>query len=337
MDHHALQPDHNLQEYRIIKLIGEGGFGLTYLAVDTHLNKQVAIKEYMPSGFAWRQDSTTIVPKNDGARDMYQWGLDAFMNEAKVLAKFDMLNIVRVYRFFEANDTVYLVMEYCEGGCLSDLLCSPVTPKKDDTVVTMRQSRVRFIIGAIKDGLQQVHDTGVLHRDIKPSNIMFRSDGTPVLIDFGAARQTLGEKSLTLTSIVTPGYAPLEQYSGKSKLGPWTDIYALAAVAYSCLTGKKPDEVTDRIHEDAIEVLANRDETSGFLKSIDWALAIKATDRPQTLSSWYEAWDKVPTIDKRTPPENAPTQQHVHKKSDEQLPSKPACIQLISAIHFFQD
>ncbi|MFT4928072.1 MAG: serine/threonine protein kinase [Phenylobacterium sp.] len=323
MEHHALQPDYMLQEYRIEKLIGEGGFGLTYLAFDTHLDKKVAIKEYMPNDFAWRQNSTTIVPKNDESKDMYQWGLDAFMNEAKILAKFDVTNIVRVYRFFKDNGTAYLVMEYCEGGCLNDLVSvdtAEKTAKTDDTVVIMRESKVRHIVSSIMQGLQTVHDSGVLHRDIKPHNIMFRQDRTPVLIDFGAARQALGEKSRSLTSIVTPGYAPLEQYSSKAKLGPWTDIYALSAVAYICLTGKKPDEATDRIIDDDIEVLAHRNRDSGFLACIDWGLAVKTTERPQTLASWKEGWDKPPVV----PPPIA--QPPVERPPVESVPVPPTVI-----------
>ncbi|NQZ10637.1 MAG: serine/threonine protein kinase, partial [Algicola sp.] len=279
-----------LSEYRIDKLIGEGGFGLTYLAFDTNLDKSVAIKEYMPSDFALRQDDTNIVPKSVVTEDMYKWGLEAFLQEAKTLAKFNAPNIVQIYRFFKANGTAYLVMEYLEGGCLSDFFPKNESYQDEQTRVLMSEARVRNIIGPIMNGLQQVHDGGILHRDIKPSNIMFNKDKTPVLIDFGAARQAIEEKSRSLTAILTPGYAPLEQYSSKANLGPHTDIYALAAVAYLCLTGKKPDEATDRIINDEIQVLANRSNASAFLKSVDWGLAVSAKDRPQILKTWYDAW-----------------------------------------------
>jgi serine/threonine protein kinase len=126
MELHALQPGYHLAEYRIEKLLGEGGFGLTYLAFDTHLDKKVAIKEYMPGDFCVRQNSTTIVAKSESAKTDYEWGLNAFITEAKTLAKFDDPNIVRIYRFFEANGTAYMVMEYCEGGCLSNVFQKPI-------------------------------------------------------------------------------------------------------------------------------------------------------------------------------------------------------------------
>jgi serine/threonine protein kinase len=281
MELHALQPGYLLAEYRIEKLLGEGGFGLTYLALDTYLEKNVAIKEYMPMDFAWRQHSTTIVPKSEAAKTDYEWGLQAFINEAKTLARFDDPNIVRIFRFFELNGTAYLVMEYCEGGCLND---------RFSVDKTLSEEAVRLLLTPLMNGLQLVHDGGVYHRDIKPDNIMFRADGTPVLIDFGAARQNLGAKSRSITTIVTPGYAPLEQYSSKGKLGAWTDIYSLAAVAYACLTGKRPPDATERIIDDEIEPFASSASASAFLKTIDKALAVKAADRPQNLVDWYAAW-----------------------------------------------
>jgi len=279
---HALNPGTLLSEYRIIKLLGEGGFGLTYLALDTHLDKNVAIKEYMPSDFAVRQEGNTISPKSAGSQNDYDWGLKAFINEAKILAKFDDINIVRVNRFFEANGTAYLVMEYCEGGCLSDRF-SPEKP--------MQEVQVQEFLGPIMNGLQLVHEAGVLHRDIKPDNIMFRSDGTPVLIDFGAARQAIGAKSRSITTIVTAGYAPIEQYSTKGKIGPWTDIYALAAVAYACLTGTRPEDATDRIIDDTVEPLVSNANDSNFLKALDVGLEVKPEERPQDLGTWYNSWE----------------------------------------------
>jgi formylglycine-generating enzyme required for sulfatase activity/serine/threonine protein kinase len=286
MELHALQPGYLLAEYRIEKLMGEGGFGLTYLAFDTHLEKQVAIKEYMPSDFAIRQNSTTIVPKSEAAKTDYEWGLQAFINEAKTLARFDDPNIVRIYRFFKENGTAYLVMEYCEGGCLSERF----SKKKP-----MGEAKVLALITPIMNGLQLVHDDQVFHRDIKPDNIMFRLNGTPVLIDFGAARQIVGMKSRSITTIVTPGYAPIEQYSKKGKIGPWTDIYSLAAVAYTCLTGSAPEDATDRIVDDDIKPLANGPSASGFLHAIDKALSVKSSMRPQDLSEWYAMWGEEST------------------------------------------
>jgi formylglycine-generating enzyme required for sulfatase activity/serine/threonine protein kinase len=278
---HALQSGYILREYRIEKLLGEGGFGLTYLAFDTNLDKRVAIKEYMPSEHAVRKSDLQIVPKSESSEKVYSWGLNAFLNEAKTLAKFEDSNIVRVYRFFKANGTAYIVMEYCEGGCLIDR----VSKNKH-----MDETELLKIMSAIVHGLQQVHNDGILHRDIKPDNIMFRQNGTPVLIDFGAARQAIGNKSRKVTTIITPGYAPLEQYSSKGSIGPWSDIYSLAAVAYLCLTGDKPPDIMNRLHDDTIIKLSKNSNSSPFLKSIDLGLELQVEERPKSLSEWSANW-----------------------------------------------
>lgn len=283
MDHHALPNGFMLAEYRIDKLLGEGGFGLTYLGFDTHLEKKVAIKEYYPADFAFRKDGTTVVAKSDASAKDYDWGLQAFLSEAKTLARFTDPNIVQIFRFFEAHGTAYMVMEYCEGGNLKERL-KPDQP--------MSEEQVKDFLIPIMNGLQLVHDKEILHRDIKPENIMFRSNGTPVLIDFGAARQAIGAKSRSITTIVTPGFAPIEQYSSKAKVGPSSDIYSLAAVVYNCLTGQRPDDAMDRIGVDELDKLSEKFTGSAFLKSIDKALSVHAEQRPQSLIDWYEEWQE---------------------------------------------
>jgi formylglycine-generating enzyme required for sulfatase activity len=280
---HALQSGYMLREYRLEKLLGEGGFGLTYLAIDTNLDKKVAIKEYMPSEHAIRESDSKIIAKSDSSTKVYNWGLNAFINEAKTLAKFEDPNIVRVHRFFKANGTAYIVMEYCEGGCLIDRISKHKHMPEDD---------LKKLMSSLANGLQLVHNDGILHRDIKPDNIMFRLDGTPVLIDFGAARQAIGTKSRKVTTIITPGYAPLEQYSSEGTIGPWSDIYSLAAVAYLCLTGKRPPDIMNRLHEDKVAKLGDRVNSSLFLKSIDSGLELQIKNRPQSLSEWSASWEK---------------------------------------------
>ena len=281
---HALKSGYILRAYRIEKLIGEGGFGLTYLAFDTHLEKLVAIKEYMPSEHAIRSDGEQIVAKSDYSKTVYDWGLNAFLNEAKTLAKFEDDNIVRIHRFFQANGTAYIVMEYCEGGCLIEQI-SKQQP--------MAEADVRRIIAAITHGLQLVHNVGILHRDIKADNIMFRLDGTPLLIDFGAARQAIGRKNKQHTTIVTPGYAPLEQYSSKGSIGPWSDIYSLSAVAYDCLIGERPPDIMNRLHDDTIINLNQQLGPSEFLAAIDWGLEVQVNKRPKNLSQWSAGWCEI--------------------------------------------
>ena len=302
-----------LREYRIERLLGEGGFGLTYLAFDTNLEKQVAIKEYMPSEHAVRKDDSKIVAKSSSSESVYDWGLNAFLNEAKTLAKFEDSNIVRIYRFFKANGTAYIVMEYCEGGCLVDQV------SKESH---MPEKQLMEIISSLVHGLQLVHNDGILHRDIKPDNIMFRLDGTPVLIDFGAARQAIGTKSRKVTTIITPGYAPLEQYSSEGTIGPWSDIYSLAAVAYLCLTGKKPPDIMNRLHDDTIEKLSLRSNSSAFLKSIDKGLELQVDDRPQSLSEWSSTWTDLEFTEKIKSKKWQPSQIPIYASKSSNISSK---------------
>jgi formylglycine-generating enzyme required for sulfatase activity/serine/threonine protein kinase len=242
---------------------------------------RVAIKEYLPSDFAMRQSDTTISPKSPALKEGFDWGLNAFIEEAKTIAQFDALNIVKIHRFFKANGTAYIVMEYCDGGSLSQrIMASPYS-----------EQATRALLEELIKGLQVVHGNHIFHRDIKPDNIMFRQNGTPVLIDFGAARQSIGGQTRTVTSMVTPGFAPPEQYSQNTKFGPWTDIYALAAVAYTCLNGHKPSDAVQRMVEDDYQPLCQGSKTSGFLRGIDWGLHLLANQRPQNLASWFSSWD----------------------------------------------
>ncbi len=282
---HVLQAGYQIREYRIEKLLGEGGFGLTYLAFDTLLKKQVAIKEYMLSEHAIRDQKGNIVAKSEESQKIYQWGLKAFLNEAQTLAQFKHPNIVTIHRFFEANGTAYIVMEYCEGQCLID---------KVSADKPLAETEVKRIIAAITNGLQLIHGDGILHRDIKPDNIMFRADETPVLIDFGAARQAIGKRNRNLTTIVTPGYAPLEQYSTQGNIGPWSDIYSLSAVAYLCLVGQRPPDIMNRLHDDEIINLNQQLGSSDFLSAIDKGLSIQIKDRPRNLQIWSQKWCDSP-------------------------------------------
>ncbi|HKU96913.1 MAG TPA: protein kinase [Vineibacter sp.] len=284
----ALPPRHALHEYRIERVLGHGGFGITYLATDSSLRKKVAVKEYLPAQFAVRAEGATVMPRTRRVADDYRWGLDRFLEEARTLARFRHVNIVPVLRFFEANGTAYIVMEYEEGRSLSSLLAGPGR---------LPATRIRALLEGLMDGLARVHAAGFLHRDIKPSNIIVRSDGTPVLIDFGAARQALLRGGATLTSIVTPRYAPLEQYQADAEQGPWTDIYALAAVARHAITGEAPPEAPGRVRKDPCQPLADADlpvYSEAFLDAIDHGLAVHPEDRPQTIAAWRQSMGTPP-------------------------------------------
>jgi serine/threonine protein kinase len=277
---HALAKGTRLNQYEVMNILGAGGFGITYMARDTTLDTTVAIKEYLPGDFAVRQGNSQITAKSSLSQGDFDWGLDRFLAEARTLAKFRHPNIVRVNQIFQANNTAYLVMEYAKGQSLDDLLqkSGPLT-----------EEQTKEILFPILDGLRRVHEQGFLHRDIKPGNIIIRDEGGAVLIDFGAARQAIETKSRAITSIVTEGYAPLEQYDGMGNQGPWTDIYALGAVAYKCLTGNKPPSATLRVRSDPLVPLsiATKGKVSPtFAAAIEAALHVYENLRPQNIADF---------------------------------------------------
>ena len=280
----ALPQGHRLQEYELVRVLGFGGFGMTYLGFDHNLNKAVAIKEYLPSDIATRTGNNSVAPQASQFQDDFEWGLERFLDEARTLARFDHRNIIKVYRFFEAHGTAYIVMEYAEGETLSAFI---------ERKGTLKEAELRAILYPILDGLEVVHGADFLHRDIKPDNIIIRGeDSSPVLLDFGSARQAMGARSRSVTSIITPGYAPIEQYSSRGDQGPWTDIYALGGVCYSALTGEVPDDATDRVRNDPLIPVADLcagQASAGFLSAIDWALAVDEGDRPQSIGVWRTA------------------------------------------------
>ena len=234
----SLKPGYKLHWYKVEKILGQGGFGITYLASDFNLDQQVAIKEYLPIELAVRERDFSVHPVSEDQGDKFKWGLDRFITEARTLAKFKHPNIVRVLNVFEANNTAYMVMEYEHGESLQDIL----SRRK-----TLEEAELMNLLFPILGGLQKVHETGFIHRDIKPANIFMRADESPVLLDFGSARQALGIATSTLTSLVSPGYAPFEQYYSKSdQQGPWTDIYGLGATLYRAVAGTAPMDAVDR-------------------------------------------------------------------------------------------
>jgi serine/threonine protein kinase/Ca2+-binding EF-hand superfamily protein len=271
-----------LLEYRLESVLGAGGFGMTYLGWDTNLEKHVAIKEYLPGELALRALDGSLVPVNTEHEFNYKWGLDRFIQEARTLAKFSHPNIVRVNRFFEANGTSYMVMDYEAGESLYQNLKRAPMPS---------EAALKNIVMPILDGLQAVHQAGFLHRDIKPSNVFIRENGTPVLLDFGSARLATGSISKSLTAIVSPGYAPLEQYTRDGNQGPWSDIYALSGVIYRAVTGENPPDAVKRMKADTVPqtlTAARTRYSERFLKAIEWGMMIDEQIRPQNVADWRE-------------------------------------------------
>lgn len=275
--------------FLIGRVLGKpGGFGITYLAWDVKLETQVAIKEFLPRDLAGRgSDRSTVIPHHSDDRELFAYGLERFVSEARTLAKFDHPNVVRVRTFFEENDTAYLVMSYYEGIPLSRYL--------EDKGGRIEEKLAADIIMPVMDGIRSVHDKGFLHRDIKPQNIYLTVDGVPILLDFGAARLAMGERSRSLSVVITAGYAPFEQYHKKGKQGPWTDIYSTAATLYKMVTSETPPEATDRIMED--ELVSPRELVPQMSERLEQALvaalSIKPENRPQSIKEFQEIfWDQ---------------------------------------------
>ena len=282
----ALQPQYRMHWYTIERVLGQGGFGITYLARDTNLDQLVAIKEYLPVEVASRRPDATVRSRSEGQRERYRWGLDRFIQEARTLARFDHPNIVRVHSVFEFNGTAYMVMRFEEGDNFAALL---------DRRGTLPERDLLRILLPILDGLELVHNAGFIHRDVKPDNIHIRADGSPVLLDFGSARHALG-KAHTLTILVAPGYAPFEQYHSSSEnQGPWTDIYGLGATCYRAIAGIQPMDAITRskgILGSTREVLVPaRAIGSGrysaqLLAAVDHSLEFAEKNRPQSVAEW---------------------------------------------------
>ena len=281
-----------LHWYEMKSVLGRGAFGVTYLAQDKNLDQFVAIKEYFPNEFSTRESSYTVHPTTHKNKEMYDWGLNRFIREARILAKFKHPNIVRVLSVFENNNTAYMVMEYEQGKELSRLF-------KEKAHFTEQEMLSIFL--PVMEGLKLVHDAGFIHRDIKPSNIYIREDKSPVLIDFGSARQVSGVPTRALTSLVTYGYAPFEQYNeSEDKQGPWTDVYSLGASLYFGLTGKLPIEALARGSNmlstgidpyEPLSVMLKGKYPTSFLRTIDHALLFHANERPQDVMVWADMLD----------------------------------------------
>ena len=277
----ALPVGSELGDYGIERVLGVGAFGITYLATDSGSSRRVAIKEYMPTDLAVRDGASTteVAPISAREKADFRWGLGRFLDEAEVLRRFLHPNIVKVMGRFRANGTAYIVMEYLKGETLAQAL---------ETRKTLSENELGVLLMPILDALEQVHRTDYLHRDLKPGNIILKRDGQPVILDFGSARQALSARSRSVTSLVTPGYAPMEQYSSRGNQGPWTDIYALGAIAFRALTGSRPIPGPERVLEDALEgwTLGVTGASPNFLWAIDQALRLKADDRPQSIGEW---------------------------------------------------
>jgi len=282
--HHALAIGTRVAEFEIKGLIGEGGFGIVYLAYDTQLGRNVALKEYMPAALASRGTNAEVTVRSERHEETFRAGLKSFVNEARLLAQFDHHSLVKVYRFWEANGTAYMVMPYYEGVTLRDTLRAMSSPPDE--------AWLRALLTPLLSALDVMHAAQCYHRDIAPDNILLlKGSGRPLLLDFGAARRVIGDMTQALTVILKPGYAPVEQYAEVPTLkqGPWTDIYALAAVVYFAIAGKTPPPSVGRMMSDSyvpLATLAADRYSLAFVQTIDHALAVRPEERPQSVQTF---------------------------------------------------
>lgn len=272
--------------YRVGRVLGRpGGFGITYLGWDVNLQQRVAIKEYLPREIAQRLPNSleVHVHTSDDKRG-FEFGKEQFLREARIVAKLDHPNIVRVRNFFNANSTAYLVMDYYEGMSLGDYLSSVRNKLEPELAVPL--------VKPILEGLQYVHERGLVHRDLKPHNIYLAAIGRPIVLDFGAARQAAGDRVQSLSVVLTEGYAPLEQYQRRAVQGPWTDVYGVAATLYRMITGAAPPIALDRIGRDPVEDGGWSAVPAALVPALRMALAVRPSDRYQSATEFLAALER---------------------------------------------
>jgi len=266
-----------LQNYRITKVLSCGGFSIVYLAHDD-TDQPVAIKEYLPSSLALRREGDVLPSISEDNLATFRYGMKCFFEEGRALARLSHPNLVRVLNFFRANETVYLVMRYERGRTLQE----HIQARRG----AIKENFIRRIFTLLMNGLREVHLNKLLHLDIKPANIYVRNDGTPVLIDFGAARQTLTAEGFKLNPMYTPGFASPEHYKNRELLGPWTDVYSVGASIFACIAGAAPQAADLRLDKDryvSATKLFGGKYSDQLLETIDWCLQLDHMKRPQSV------------------------------------------------------
>lgn len=294
----ALSDGYQLLDYRIAKPLSNGGFSIVYLAHDQH-GTPVAIKEYLPNSLVLRTEGQTVAANSAENLATFRYGMKCFFEEGRALANIVHPNVVRVLNFFRANETVYMVMVYERGKTLQDHI------QGNKRKVT--ENFIRRVFVELLNGLREVHTHKVLHLDIKPSNIYLRMDGSPLLIDFGAARQTLTTERSKLSPMYTPGFAAPEQYTNRDRLGPWTDIYSVGASMFACIAGFAPQAADARVKDDKLvparKLWAGK-YSEQLLDIIDWCLKLDYMERPQSVFALQKALMEpvaVPQVEEEKP------------------------------------
>jgi serine/threonine protein kinase len=268
---------YQLENYRIANVLASGGFSIVYLAHDEH-DQPVAIKEYLPSQLALRKEGDVLPSIAEENLATFRFGMKCFFEEGRALARLSHPNVVRVLNFFRTNETVYLVMRYERGRTLQEHIVA--------TRGAVKEIFIRHVFSLLLNGLREVHSNKLLHLDIKPANIYIRNDLSPVLIDFGAARQTFVEEGLRLNPVYTPGYASPEQYTNRELLGPWSDCYSVGGSIFACLSGMAPQAADERLEKDryvSATKVGNGKYSRQLLETVDWCLELDHLKRPQSV------------------------------------------------------
>ncbi len=279
----SLPEGFQLEDYRILRVLAAGGFSFVYLAHDEK-EVPVAIKEYLPASLALRTDGKPAPAVPEANLAIFRYGMKCFFEEGRALATLSHPNVVRVLNFFRANDTVYMVMRYERGRTLQEHIQARRGP--------LSEAWIRRTFSQLLHGLREVHSHKLLHLDIKPGNIYVRNDGSPLLIDFGAARQTLTAEGTQLPPMYTPGYASPEHYANRQNLGPWSDMYSVGAAMYACLSADAPQPADRRIESDKVEPARKAWSgkfTSQLLDTIDWCMRLDHLERPQSVLALQKA------------------------------------------------
>jgi serine/threonine protein kinase len=284
----SLPNDTRIDGYTIRKTLTRGGFSVIYLATDTNNGGRIILKEYMPSRLATRDADMHVIARDDDTLEHFRHGRKLFLQEASALASLKHPNIVNVVNFFSANGTVYIAMEYAQGQNLQAYI------KKHRGYLS--EQFMRTVFPPLLDALRTIHNTGFLHLDIKPGNIHLRPGGKPLLLDFGAVHPIMQTRSNQPTQVVTPGFSPIEQYTNRGYLGPWTDIYAFGATMRTCIEEKAPDTAPQRHENDRMRPtsdLYRKRYSKELLKAIDWAMEVDPLLRPQSVDALLDIFPRL--------------------------------------------
>ena len=277
-----LPPDSVIGGYRVVRKLSAGGFGLVYLAVDKE-GQQVAIKEYLPSSLASRSPGELLPQVLPEKLSLYRLGLKSFFEEGRALAQISHSSVVSVLNFFRENETVYMVMNYLEGGTLQDFI---ITAREQKKPKVFRESTIRSLFDEILRGLRIVHQQKMLHLDIKPANVFVTDDDRAVLIDFGAAREVLSKEGNFTRPMYTPGFAAPEMYRRDTTMGPWTDIYAIGACIYASMQGYPPNDAPQRLEKDRLSMALSRQRgvySDNMIEVVEWCMSLDPLSRPQSV------------------------------------------------------